>query len=113
MSELSFIDLFTQVLLGILALWSNIVPYFSNLNKHITQLHFIKIFLVNILIVSYGIYSDYSSGIKTLGISIWLFLFIGSTFWQLYYLNMEDNLPFVGKTLKQMALKTREAYPQQ
>ena len=58
----------------------------------------------------YSTYFDYLSGMKTLGITRWTLLFIGSTFWQLYYLDMEDDFPFVGNTLKQMANKTREAY---
>lgn len=107
---LFFISPFASLVISVITLWRIIIPYINNFRNSIKHAHFLSVFLTNIVIVIYSAYFDYSSGIKTLGLPIWILLFLGSTFWQLYYLDMEDDFPLVGNALKQMANKTREAY---
>lgn len=105
-----FISSFKLLIISVVTLWRIITPYINNFKNPIKHTHFLSVLSTNIVIMFYSTYFDYLSGIKTLGISIWTLLVIGSTFWQLYYLDMEDDFPFVGNTLKRMANKTREAY---
>lgn len=107
--DLLFISTFTTIAISTITLWNTITPYLNNFENPIKHDHFLKIFLMNILLVIYNTYFDLSE-IKTLGLPIWIFLLIGSTFWQLYYLDLNDNLLFGGNTLNQLAKNSRKAY---
>lgn len=108
--NLIFIDTFASLVISAITLWRIITPYINNFRSSIKHAHFLSVFCTNILIIVYSTYFDYWSGIKTLGLPIWMLLFLGSTFWQLYYLDMNDDFPIVGNKLKKIAKKTCKAY---
>lgn len=98
----------TQIasLMSIVVIWDIIEPLL-NRRRNLSQIAFIKLLLTNIILVSYNIYFELTQ-FKILGlISVWIMLFIGTTFWQICSLDTENNIPLVGNYLSTISFRCR------
>ena len=108
--ERSFVFQIASSFIGLVALWRSISPYLNNYENPIKKVDFIRVFIGNLGIVIYGSFYDYTGQIDTLRFPIWFFMFIGTTFWQLYYLDIQDEFPVIGDKLNRIAKKVQNSY---
>lgn len=103
------LTLLVSIFVGCVTLFDTIKPYWKKCKNNLNQSHFLRIFFLNILIIIYNVYFDFTQ-FKTLGISNWVFLLASSTFWQIYGLDTKNHIPIVGSYLNKASREARRTY---
>lgn len=98
-----------SIFVGCVILFDTIKPYWNKCENNLNQFQFLRIFFLNTLIITYNVYFDFTQ-FKTLGISIWVLLFASATFWQIYGLDTNNNIPIVGNYLNRASREARRTY---